>query len=76
MKVLFIANGRFFTDDEMNHLDRKNVKGFERVSASAFIFDVTKSAALLADLQNFCHGTGVTYKLFYFDKEPVIFTSP
>lgn len=76
MKVLFVANGKIFTDEEMTHLNKKQLGGFKRVSGSSFIFDVSGSASLLADLQNYCHGQYIGYNLFYFDKEPVMFAYP
>lgn len=76
MKVLFVANAKIFTDKEMTHLNRKQLSGFKRISGSSFIFDVSQSASFLANLQNYCHDQYISYNLFYFDKEPVMFSSP
>lgn len=76
MKVLFVVNGKIFTDKEIDHLNIKQLNGFKRVSGSSFIFDVSESASLLADLQNYCHGQYIGYNLFYFDKEPTMFAYP
>ena len=76
MKVLFVANAKIFTDEEMTHLNRKQMSGFKRISGSSFIFDVSQYDCFLADLQNYCHGQYIGYNLFYFDKEPVMFSSP
>ena len=76
MKVLFISSGRNFSDEDMQHLNQKELDGFERVSSNAFMFDASKSASLLADLQSYCHSLRIKYNLFYFDEDPVRFTSP
>ncbi|WP_263576996.1 hypothetical protein [Acinetobacter pseudolwoffii] len=76
MKVLFICSGRNFSDEEIQHLNQKELDGFERVSSNAFMFDASKSASLLADLQSYCHGLRIKYNLFYFEQEPIVFTSP
>ena len=76
MKVLFITSSRVIRDDELQLLDPNKVGGFERISTHAIVFDVSIAAATLADLQHSCHNMSIKYSLFYFDKEPVVFTSP
>ncbi|HHW53409.1 hypothetical protein [Acinetobacter sp. ANC 5045] len=76
MKVLFITSARAITDEEIEILDPNKLGGFERISSNAFVFDVSIAAATLADLQHNCRNLRIKYSLFYFDKEPVVFTSP
>lgn len=76
MKVLFVANGKIFTDEEMNYLNKKQLNGVKRMASSSFMFDVSESASVLADLQNYCHGQYISYNLYYFNEEPIMFSSP
>ena len=75
MKILFIASGRVFTDEEMEHLNKKQVKGYERVSHNSFLFNVSDASGLLADLQYFCHNLSISYELFYLPDELTRFSS-
>lgn len=76
MKVLFVANGKIFTDVEMDYVNKKKLTGVKRITGSSFMFDVSESASVLADLQNYCHGQYISYNLYYFNEEPVMFSSP
>ena len=54
MKVLFVANGKIFTDEEMNYLNKKQLNGVKRMASSSFMFDVSESASVSAALMYPC----------------------
>lgn len=76
MKVLFVANGKIFTDVEINRINEKQLSGVKRITGSSFMFNVAESASVLADLQHFCHSQQISYNLYYFSEDPVMYTSP
>lgn len=75
MKALIIVNGQILTDEELAHLNTKNVGGFERISHNAFLFKLSESSQLLADLQHALKSLSRSYKIFYFAEDPVLFSS-
>lgn len=75
MRILFIANGKAFTDEEIAHLNRKQIGGIERVAHNSFLFDVSEASGLLADLQYYCQNMSIPYQLFYLTEELVRYSS-
>ncbi|MDA3509283.1 hypothetical protein [Acinetobacter junii] len=75
MKILYIANGRAFSDEEIAYLNSKKIGGIERVAHNSFLFDASEASGLLADLQNYCKTMSIPYQLFYLTEEPIRYSS-
>lgn len=74
MKALLIINGLNISDEEIKSFNRREISGFERISLNSFIFNLSESSNLLADIQNYLQSRGNKYSILYFEKDPTIFT--
>lgn len=76
MKALIVINGQNISDEEMKYLSEDSFELIQRIAPNSFLFDLDKSAHVLAKLQGYVDKITNTYHIFYFKEEVDVFKLP
>lgn len=76
MKALIIIDGQNVSDEEIKYLSGDSFDSIQRIAPNSFLFDLDKSAHILAKLQGYVDKITNTYHIFYFKDEVDVFKLP
>lgn len=77
VKALIVISGENISDEKMSYLaDADALASIQRITPNSFLFDLTKSAHVLAALQGYVDKITNTYHIFYFNDEVGVFKLP
>lgn len=76
MKALIVISGQNISDEEMKHFSKDCSNSIQKIAPNSFLFDLNKSAHVLAAVQEYVGRITNRYHIFYLKDDVDVFKYP